>query len=569
MTQVVGEHSVLGDFNEAAASFDNHDYRFFRRGGNFMAEVRPSIDGTKESEEYSCVLSTGSHHMQVYWVETAKGRAVAKLPLAYLLSEARWVPFDSTFLRPPGAHTGLEAGEWNMVCIHCHTTSGQPRLKFTKEGSLRRGDLYDIDSRVAEFGISCEACHGPSLEHVREAKNPWTRYQLHFGRAVDEGTVQPQKLPPRLSSQVCGTCHSVAVARSADDMRSLFAVGCNYRAGDDLFDAQASDRIIVQTGLAHPGIQDALAREPNYITSRFWSDGMIRVSGREYNGLIESPCYEHADEAQGVLSCLSCHQMHQLPHDPRPIREWADDQLKVGMDGDLACTQCHREYADGSVLADHTRHEIQSEGSRCYNCHMPHTSYGLLKAIRSHTVSSPSVQESLTTGRPNACNLCHLDKSLDWAAEHLGDRYGIPRPELLEDEKRLAASVLWALRGDAGQRALVAWSMGWHAAREASGEDWLPPHLAHLMTDPYDAVRYIAYHSLIRIRGFEQLQYDFMAEADRRKIIERVRRMRQAASASVLDPRGEVLLDSQGELDQSALTRLLRDRDTRPVLLNE
>jgi hypothetical protein len=456
-----------------------------------------------------------------------------------------------------------------MVCIHCHTTNGQPRLKFTKAGSLRRGDLYDIDSRVAEFGIACEACHGPSQEHVRESRNPWTRYQLHFGRKVHEGTAQPEKLPPRLSSQVCGTCHSVAVARSEGDMHRLFADGCNYRPGDDLFDPETSDRIIVQPNLDHPGIQDALAREPTYLTTRFWSDGMIRVSGREYNGLLESPCYKHGDEAQGVLSCMSCHQMHQRPHDPRPVSEWADDQLKIGMRGDLACTQCHVEYTDDSVLTGHTRHNVQSGGSRCYNCHMPHTSYGLLKAIRSHTVSSPSVQESLATGRPNACNLCHLNKTLAWAAEHLEERYGIPKPELLEDEKRVAASVLWALRGDAGQRALVAWSMGWQPARQASGDDWLPPHLAHLMTDPYDAVRYIAYHSLLTIPGFERLEYDFMDELGREEIFDKVQSMRSARDVGSLAPRGEVLLGSDGRIDPSALTRLVRERDTRPVLLNE
>ena len=37
------------------------------------------------------------------------------------------------------------------------------------------------------------------------------------------------------------------------------------------------------------------------------------------------------------------------------------------------------------------------------------------ESIRSHQVSSPSVAESLPpVGRPNACNLCHLDRTLAW-----------------------------------------------------------------------------------------------------------------------------------------------------------
>ena len=92
---------------------------------------------------------------------------------------------------------------------------------------------------------------------------------------------------------------------------------------------------------------------------------------------------------------------------------------------------------------------------------MPPTSYALLKAIRSHQISSPTVAASLETGRPNACNQCHLDKTLDWTAENLQKWYGVPKPKLSKEEKTVAASVLWTLKGDAGQRALMAWSLGW------------------------------------------------------------------------------------------------------------
>ena len=69
-------------------------------------------------------------------------------------------------------------------------------------------------------------------------------------------------------------------------------------------------------------------------------------------------------------------------------------------------------------------------GSRCYNCHMPHTTFGLLRAMRSHQVSSPNVRESLDYGRPNACNLCHLDETLSWTADKLHAWYQQPVPEL-------------------------------------------------------------------------------------------------------------------------------------------
>ena len=104
-----------------------------------------------------------------------------------------------------------------------------------------------------------------------------------------------------------------------------------------------------------------------------------------------------------------------------------------------------------------------SSGSRCYNCHMPHTTFGLLHAMRSHQVSSPNVRESIDHGRPNACNLCHLDQTLSWTAKKLHEWYQQPVPELSEDDNTIAAAVQWLVKGDAGQRALLAWGMGWES----------------------------------------------------------------------------------------------------------
>jgi hypothetical protein len=151
------------------------------------------------------------------------------------------------------------------------------------------------------------------------------------------------------------------------------------------------------------------------------------------------------------------------------------------MDGNAACLQCHKAYA--TDLTKHTRHAPSSTGSSCYNCHMPYTTYGLLKTLRSHQISSPSVATSVSTGRPNACNLCHLDKTLKWTANALEEMYGIPAPQLAEDERGIAASILWLLRGDAGQRAVVAQAMAWAPAQRASGRDWMAPFLAELLDE--------------------------------------------------------------------------------------
>src|SRR5262249_19659675 len=158
----------------------------------------------------------------------------------------------------------------------------------------------------------------------------------------------------------------------------------------------------------------------------------------------------------------------------------------------------------------HTHHAPQSAGSRCQNCHMPYTTYGLLRSLRSHQVSSPSVKATTETGRPNACNLCHLDKSLAWTDERLAAWYRTSPTPLDVDQRSIAAAILWMTKGDAGQRALVAWSMGWRPAQEASGVGWMPPFLAGLLDDPYDAVRFIAGKSLHTLPSNAPIAYDFM-----------------------------------------------------------
>jgi hypothetical protein len=295
---------------------------------------------------------------------------------------------------------------------------------------------------------------------------------------------------------------------------------------------------------------------------------MVRVSGREYNGLIESPCFKNATTGQRTMTCFSCHTMHKPKADTRDLREWANDQLTAGMDGDKACLQCHEPLR--ANVAAHTRHAADSAGSRCYNCHMPYTTYGLLKTIRSHTVSSPSVGESVNAGRPNACNLCHLDKTLEWTATALAQWYGTAAVPLSDEQKTTAASLLWLLRGDAGQRAIAAQAMAWLPAQQVSGTGWMAPHLATLLDDPYDAVRFIAGRSLRTLPGFEQVPYNFVSAPKERYQVQ----MRTMSTWDRGRPRpgrtdSQLLMKPDGSVDVDRVLALLKVRDSRRMLLRE
>lgn len=494
---------------------------------------------------------TGSHHLQVLWYSTGEGRELAPVPLAFQLAERRWLPLDAVFVLPRGMRDPPEPGAWNTNCQMCHATHVRPRV-----------DLGRCDTEVSELGIACEACHGPGAAHVLANQNPLRRYRQRTADDADPTIVQPTRLGPVRSAQVCGQCHAVSILRQQhhDAWREH---GLVYRPGQDL---HASQVVVDPVGRPAPELDRLLRSRPGYFAEAFWRDGEVRLAGREYQGLLRSPCHQRG-HGERQLDCASCHGMHGGggPTDAA----WADDMLRPGARGNAACVGCHAELAAPAALAAHSHHAAGSPGSECQNCHMPHTSFGLMKAVRSHTITSPDVAVELATGRPNACNLCHIDQPLGFTAAALHRWYGKPEPGLGAEAREIAAGVRWLLTGDAAVRVLAAWSAAWPPAVATAGSDWLPPVLARLLDDPYYAVRYQAQRAL---RGLPEVApalagYDFLADdADAQETGAAVLARWRAGPRRT--PRPAVLLGSDG-LDAAELQRLHAQRDDRPVRIAE
>ncbi|RFC46564.1 MAG: hypothetical protein DUW69_001662 [Verrucomicrobia bacterium] len=245
--------------------------------------------------------------------------------------------------------------------------------------------------------------------------------------------------------------------------------------------------------------------------------------------------------------------------------------MKPEVTTNQSCLQCHPGLKTPTALTAHTHHPAESAGSTCYNCHMPHTTYGLLRAIRSHQISNPSVRESTELGRPNACNLCHLDQPLAWTADRLSAWYGQKSPPLSADDHALSAGVQWLLKGDAEQRLLVAWSMGWAPAQKAAGHDWLYPFLAFELNDPYAAVRFASWKSLQSLPGFSGYDFDYTVADGKQK--EAVALTYRKWWFEQRNPNGgyrpETLLEADGSFRQDLLDRMLQERNHRKVYLAE
>lgn len=483
MTQLAAPAATAAQFNGVVLTNNGTRFRLSQQSNELWVRMEKLVAdaGNQLADDGLDVrlsLVTGSHHMQVFWVPNGAGNCQVGFPFTWLIPEARWVPRGSTFLRPPD--TLHQSETWNIVCARCHSTAPEPHLDKVN----RR-----FDTRVAEMGISCEACHGPAERHV--AFEQTARRENHDTKGMtNHAIIHPEKLDPRRASQICGFCHSM---KWYDNAEGWSQDGFRYRPGDDL---EATTPIIRPRQLEQqPWLKKVLAANTNLLNEFFWRDGMVRVSGREYNGLLESPCYRG-----GKFSCLSCHSLHSSE---------PDDQLAKNRTDNRACIQCHERFREPAQVTAHTHHAGGSSGSECYNCHMPHTTYGVLSAIRSHEISSPKVEDELTTGRPNACNLCHLDRPLQWTAQQLEKWYRQPLPPLDPEQTDVADSVRLALSGNAGQRILMAWHLGWQPAHDASGPTWKTPVLAQLLEDPYAAVRCVAERSLRQLGVGIPSGYDY------------------------------------------------------------
>jgi hypothetical protein len=484
-------------------------------------------------------MMTGSHYMQTYWVASASGNLQFNLPFTYLFETERWAPRHDVFLLNPDKHYSMQL--WNMVCINCHATAGQPRQDTRTK---------IVESQAAELGISCEACHGPGEAHVRANTSLPRRYGLHARQEADATIFNPQRADHTKASETCGQCHAI---RRKVDPQGWLSGGVSFHPGEDL---EKAAPLVQREDPDAPGTPE---RKRAVMEGSFWSDGQVRVSGRDFNGLAASPCYQ-----RGALSCLSCHSMHAY--------QSTTHQLAPRMESNEACLQCHQAMA--SRVEAHTHHRSGSSGSLCYNCHMPYTSYGLLKAIRSHTITSPTAQETLATGRPNACNLCHLDRTLSWTATTLNTWTGRPIPALPADQTNIASSVLLMLQGDAGQRAVLAWHAGWESSRQISGDDWTAPYLAELLTDSYSVVRYIAERSLRRQSPYAGLRYDYIGpaperEAARTEVLKIWAGRVSSANSPAAPPRPAALIQPNGRLDEARFGALRALRNDHPMELLE
>jgi predicted CXXCH cytochrome family protein len=237
---------------------------------------------------------------------------------------------------------------------------------------------YDVTTKkVTEWNVGCEKCHGPGSDHVK--------------RPSATNIVNPARLNYVDAADTCVQCHSQGqplTVRPSPGKAYDWPVG--FQMGKRLSDFwKLEEHKLGETTFTH------------------FADGTAHKNRMQGNDFVTSLMYTHG------VSCFTCHDTHGTENDA-VLRKPAN----------VLCLDCHGPGSPNGPYAptieEHTHHRTGSQGSECIACHMPKIQQTIADVnVRSHTFHFITPAESDSLKIPNACNVCHADKSTAWAAAAL------------------------------------------------------------------------------------------------------------------------------------------------------
>lgn len=415
MNALADETTVQGDFDSGATiSYLGGTARFFRDSEN--GGYRMQLDRGPVRRLYEIHQTIGSRFFQYYVGKLVEGpdppehQAYAVdhvLPFGYWLDRREWVPVVHVGTRgeapegerddPFAANASRNSFSPYHQCNSCHTT-------FALGDQMMRA--FWVIGRHAPRKL-----HWSMFDYLKE-----NRADLLGGKQA----------PTEFSDQQYEAIYYTMAAYEAPDHAITLGVSCeacHLGAKEHALDAATlpsffplsphllaevePDAGALETGRTHDNVNWACGRchagdRPLY------AGGMSTWNSTEYTDAMKGGCYSQ-------LTCIDCHNPHQTIG-PEWTRTAAED--------DASCLRCHDQLEPAAALVRHTHHERESEGSRCMNCHMPRLNEGLQNVVRTHAIFSPTKAEMIEANHPNACGLCHTDRSIDWTLEYLKKWYG-------------------------------------------------------------------------------------------------------------------------------------------------
>jgi hypothetical protein len=400
MNRLADGESVLGDFSGASLPYGDGKVVFRKEEDRFLMEY---FRQGEMSRTFRVTRTIGWRYLQEYvgvqiQGPEAPGDALyteeTRLKFGYALKDKRWLPqtyLDSTYIGSEYKEDGRvrddpfdpERSPFNTRCIYCHNT-------YPYEFRLYGGARLLGFPPAPVLGVKA----------------------LLESRAVHPDPSPVPSLPTHSLVSVgisCESCHFGGREHSRDVKQEFRFVPTHPTLAGWTPDPTNARK--------NPAVVNAICRQCHFSGSGSWADGSALLNSMESVEQDRGAC-------RGRLKCTDCHN----PHVRGPDAGAPDRPEHLA-----ACAACHPKLQSPAAARAHSRHDPGQ--ASCLDCHMPRTVHGFDAINRTHRISSPSEPGILATGMPNACNLCHLDRSLAWTRDALIEGWGkrVDLPHFLEE----------------------------------------------------------------------------------------------------------------------------------------
>lgn len=315
--------------------------------------------GATGEQRYKIAHVMGGKNVFYFLTMLEKGR-LQTLPVAYDVHKKEWFDTAASGLRHFPGQENETPVHWKDPLYTFNTACYSCHVsQLSTNYNLQKNEY---NTKWAEPGINCETCHGPAGEHNKIAMNTPKGQPLPDIKIISTKTMTKAQ-----RNDLCLSCHA-----------KVTPLTTSYAPKDRFFDH--FDLVTLE----HPD---------------YYPDG--RDLGENYTATtwMMSPCAK-----SGELDCMHCHTSS------------GRYRFKKEEDANKACLPCHENRVNNA--AEHTHHAADSPANKCVSCHMPMTAFARMNRS-DHSMLPPTPAASIRFGSPNACNICHTDKSAEWADQQV------------------------------------------------------------------------------------------------------------------------------------------------------
>jgi predicted CXXCH cytochrome family protein len=432
MNQRASAGAVIGKFDGTVLAYQGGEVRFDRSDRH---EPTMTLTRGELAVRYRVTRTIGTRGLQEYvGIQDGGAGDEVRLPFGWWPRLGAWAPqplFDPWLTEQSFDAYAPVREPWAERCPWCHST-------------------YPFEQRIARASIGVQQ-GTPGLGHGLE--------QDFVSAPGSERLAVERQVTVGIS---CESCHLGGRAHAAGAAIHFVPIGAVPRPG-------APAATTFATEARDPAIVNAVCAQCHSGPSPRLPDGTATRNSSEALDLAASPCT--------TARCIDCHDPHRADARPGP----ALDARAVA-----ACTGCHTALAEPAAARSHAGagHDRVS----CLDCHMPPVVLGIDRHVRTHRISSPTDRAMLAAAAPNACNLCHLDRSIRWTLDELRASYEVRLdPRTWDAYGELDASVgeVWLASKEPAIRLVAAAA---YARAPLLGRAALP-ELLRLLDDPRPYVR--------------------------------------------------------------------------------